>query len=580
MNGLKLSAILLVSKAHFLQASPTYADLIPNGYSVPNPDPQGGIWAGVGHTSAGGGGDRNPFGVDFAAEGHAWTKALCEMDSDGDGRSNGIELGDPECVWVVGVDPVGPALSHPGIEDEPIENPNLSTCVDYVEPEEIEIMDVSFTQVNTVDESQTHYICEQYEYDVSSLTEDVYHLVKTEILLDNPALLHHAFVYICPEGTMSTDGDRVGEGSYSCYGSTENSCRRVGGWAVGGTGFCYPQQVGDELIIGGAEKLVVKLEAHYDNALGQPQSDQSGMKLTLTPNLRPLVSNTVLLGMGTPDKDFVIPPQSEDHVLTNICPSEVTSLLDHPIYAFSFAPHMHNYGKTLYTEHWRCGVKIGEIGRIENYDFDNQQTYGITEPAKILPGDALVTKCHYNTIGEDSIITGGEETRDEMCLDFVRYYPQPEGRPTFLSSCISFLNGIIHENPMLADIKVATSDMMNLSADTVIFDFDENPAASWAPCCDTGDCEEQYRKMAVAGVACGVDQDCAEGLSCQGGLCSDSDTEDEDKEPPSDTEEDDNGDMGSPNDPPADDSLAGSPTSHGGVRQSSPVAALVKRVFM
>ena len=32
------------------------------------------------------------FGLDFAAAGHAWTRALCEKDSDGDGFSNGVEL--------------------------------------------------------------------------------------------------------------------------------------------------------------------------------------------------------------------------------------------------------------------------------------------------------------------------------------------------------------------------------------------------------------------------------------------------------------------------------------------------------
>ena len=30
---------------------------------------------------------------------YQWTEALCHMDSDGDGRTNGEELGDPDCVW-------------------------------------------------------------------------------------------------------------------------------------------------------------------------------------------------------------------------------------------------------------------------------------------------------------------------------------------------------------------------------------------------------------------------------------------------------------------------------------------------
>lgn len=61
---------------------------------------------------------RNPFGEDFEAARFAWTVALCHKDSDGDGRSNGEELGDPGCVWVKGATPSvsdPTQLSHPGI---------------------------------------------------------------------------------------------------------------------------------------------------------------------------------------------------------------------------------------------------------------------------------------------------------------------------------------------------------------------------------------------------------------------------------------------------------------------------------
>ena len=58
----------------------------------------------------------NPFGAAFAAD-PSWA-ALCPLDSDGDGFTNGEELGDPDCVWVAG----GGArpkrtdmLSHPGL---------------------------------------------------------------------------------------------------------------------------------------------------------------------------------------------------------------------------------------------------------------------------------------------------------------------------------------------------------------------------------------------------------------------------------------------------------------------------------
>ena len=44
-----------------------------------------------------------------------WTVDLCRKDSDGDGKTNGEELGDPNCIWVRGATPqILDGLSHPG----------------------------------------------------------------------------------------------------------------------------------------------------------------------------------------------------------------------------------------------------------------------------------------------------------------------------------------------------------------------------------------------------------------------------------------------------------------------------------
>jgi hypothetical protein len=93
----------------------TYRSAIPNGNSVVyNGQPA----SGVGHNSLGGGGSLNPFGRDFSAAGSRWTVSLCQKDSDGDGVANGIELGDPNCVWSPGQMPsVTTGITHPGFRD-------------------------------------------------------------------------------------------------------------------------------------------------------------------------------------------------------------------------------------------------------------------------------------------------------------------------------------------------------------------------------------------------------------------------------------------------------------------------------
>src|SRR5688572_15343083 len=75
-------------------AKPSFRFKIPNGDNVPN-------WKAVGHITPDAKDDqaRNPFGVDFDHQKHTWTTTLCMMDSDNDGKSNGDELGDPDCVW-------------------------------------------------------------------------------------------------------------------------------------------------------------------------------------------------------------------------------------------------------------------------------------------------------------------------------------------------------------------------------------------------------------------------------------------------------------------------------------------------
>ena len=40
---------------------------------------------------------------------------LCKLDSDGDGRTNGVELGDPNCLWYFGEpSPANMTIYHPG----------------------------------------------------------------------------------------------------------------------------------------------------------------------------------------------------------------------------------------------------------------------------------------------------------------------------------------------------------------------------------------------------------------------------------------------------------------------------------
>lgn len=72
-----------------------YVARLPNGDKVPNVPA-------IGHVNPNGGsGGVNSFGQAFDSM-NKWTLSLCLTDSDGDGQTNGQELGDPCCTWVKG----------------------------------------------------------------------------------------------------------------------------------------------------------------------------------------------------------------------------------------------------------------------------------------------------------------------------------------------------------------------------------------------------------------------------------------------------------------------------------------------
>jgi hypothetical protein len=88
-------------------------------------------WPAVGHTTPEGLPALNRFGVDFRAAGKMWTAELCAMDSDGDGRTNGEELGDPDCVWQIGLIPTRMVdITNPGYKDVAFEEEDASSVND------------------------------------------------------------------------------------------------------------------------------------------------------------------------------------------------------------------------------------------------------------------------------------------------------------------------------------------------------------------------------------------------------------------------------------------------------------------
>jgi len=116
-----------------------------------------------------------------------------------------------------------------------------------------------------------------------------------------------------------------------------------------------------------------------------------------------------------------IPPLAITEYETE-CPSICTEKLGQELHIWNSFPHMHQLGSEIWTTQWRNGSLINEIGRVEYWSFDHQQTQFVN--FSILPGDRLNTHCVYDTSKKNTTTRFGLNSTDEMCMHFLGYYPR------------------------------------------------------------------------------------------------------------------------------------------------------------
>eukprot|EP00245_Coleochaete_scutata_P017231 TRINITY_DN834_c0_g1_i1.p1 TRINITY_DN834_c0_g1~~TRINITY_DN834_c0_g1_i1.p1 ORF type:complete len:951 (-),score=143.11 TRINITY_DN834_c0_g1_i1:668-3520(-) len=249
------------------------------------------------------------------------------------------------------------------------------------------------------------------------------HVSSYSVVIDTnaPKSLHHIVIHACTEEEQPEVLKRKGN---DICGLDIGCSRIIAMWAVGGKPVVLPENVG--LPVGPETPAsVVVMQVHYTNPEGRADIvDRSGISFTLAPMLRPIDAGIFAAGPYAFEAQVLIPPKQNSWKMESSCTAGCTAAdISGNITVIGSTLHQHVLGKQLMTKLYRNGSEIATIGRADYYDFEFQTMVRPPKPVVVLPGDVLKTTCVWDSTGRTTPTVGGESTLQEMCLNYILYYP-------------------------------------------------------------------------------------------------------------------------------------------------------------
>ena len=160
----------------------------------------------------------------------------------------------------------------------------------------------------------------------------------------------------------------------------------------------------------------VVIQFHYTNATGAEVTDTTSVRIRFT---EPGESFTEAGLVVSGQTNFEIPAGAVDHPIVGQC--EIPSQVPIDVNIFAIWPHMHQYGTWFTIEGTVEGVT--STWWDEPWDFSDQPLRVLDTPIVVGSGDVIDTVCSYTNPDQDTPITYGESSFQEMCFDFFFYYP-------------------------------------------------------------------------------------------------------------------------------------------------------------
>lgn len=250
------------------------------------------------------------------------------------------------------------------------------------------------------------------------------HITAIAPRIDNDKIIHHILFMQAPSS--------IGPGPTSCN-FTSVDWKLLYAWGPGTPPHVLPSEAGFPIEEGEPTHFVIQV--HYNNLQGlEGEVDQSGIDLCTTEDLRP--NDADIMAFGSLSFPTITPNATSRLDCDLEVPAAVGSFF--PITIFQSWPHMHQLGAALSGEIEHAAGGTSTLVDVPDYDFDYQLTY--PNDVQLNAGDTVRTSCTWeNTTSQG--VGFGEDTGNEMCFNFVSYYPRIELAqwhwllPSYSSTC-------------------------------------------------------------------------------------------------------------------------------------------------
>jgi dopamine beta-monooxygenase len=382
----------------------------------------------------------NVFGQALKDNDYKWDMEFCSEDSDGDGFTNGEELGDPCCMWMANGIPsdytANFAPTHPGVK--------ASTPGKSYEPPSCDASDHGMALETAVlnefnegeEERSSEFYVDDYEIPAKKTTyswfvfnfdddyADMYHAVYAEAIVATPGYLHHYIIRGCSEKfPEEMHGKFVGDG----LTSPEASCTQtLGGWAPGRDIISTPPWAGVPLGKD-AGMVAFAVQVHYDN----PNENagvisRDGFRVHYTPTLREIELTGLDIMKTSLAPDIIIPAGRERYFMTRTCTLDVTDRdtgepAEGNVFGVGF--HAHLLGTEMYSRLFR-GDEEEDLGSSRTWHFDDQGKKNLLNKNIVLKtGDVIQGTCIFDSRSRDTDTAINLGTSDEMCWQTFSLWP-------------------------------------------------------------------------------------------------------------------------------------------------------------